>query len=301
MSAPVGDAPRVLSHGAGPRTTTADVALQRRAVRREAVGGVLAAVGRGLVTFAITLAVVLVLWWGTIAVFDLNAYVAKGPVDVWRWLVSDPDAAANRASVAAPLGVTLGHAFVGFVSGLVVALVGAVVFRLSKGVESALMPVAMLLRSVPLIAMAPVIILVFGRDVTTVAVMGGVVVLFPALVTITAGLESASPQMADVVAVYGGSRWTVLRKVALPASAPSFFAAVRISVPGAITGALLAEWLATGDGVGAAIGAAITQVQFTFLWSCVVAVTAVSLVLYNLVQILENAVLAASGTGHGRS
>ena len=136
------------------------------------------------------------------------------------------------------------------------------------------MPVAMLLRSVPLIAMAPVIIMIFGRDLWTVAVIGGIVVLFPALVNISFGLKSASAQMNDLVDVYGGGAWSKLRKVAMPSSLPAFFAAVRISVPGAITGALLAEWLAVGGGIGGSFGGFISQAQFTALWASVVAVTA---------------------------
>jgi ABC-type nitrate/sulfonate/bicarbonate transport system permease component len=120
-------------------------------------------------------------------------------------------------------------------------------------------------------------------------------VLFPALVNIVFGLRSATPETLDVVAVYGGNAWTALRKVALPASLPSFFAAVRISVPGALTGALLAEWLATGDGIGSAIQTASSQVQFSLVWSAVVVVTTVSLVLYNVVQILETVVLTRMG------
>jgi ABC-type nitrate/sulfonate/bicarbonate transport system permease component len=147
----------------------------------------------------------------------------------------------------------------------------------------------MLLRSVPQI------ILIFGRDVATVAVVAGIVVLFPALVTIVFGLHPASPQMPDVVSVYGGTRWTALRTVALPASLPSFFAAVRISVPGALTGALLVQQLATGDGIGSAIQSAYPQAQSSLVWSAVVVVTAVSLVLYNVVQIVETVVLARMG------
>jgi ABC-type nitrate/sulfonate/bicarbonate transport system permease component len=86
-----------------------------------------------------------------------------------------------------------------------------------------------------------------------------------------------------------------LRKVAFPASQPAFFAAVRISVPGAITGALLAEWLATGGGIGGAVNGMITSAQFSALWAAVVTVTAVSLILYNGVQIVENTVLARLG------
>ncbi|HET6395066.1 MAG TPA: ABC transporter permease subunit [Blastococcus sp.] len=268
----------------------------RQDLRREATRSVLRAVGRSLLTFALTLVVVLALWVAVIEFFGISSYVAKGPLDVWEYLVTDDDAGEHRALLSGDLAITLADAFVGFVAGLVVALLGAMAFRLSRGVEQALMPIAMLLRSVPLVAMAPLIILIFGRDVATVSVVAGIVVLFPALVTIVFGLHSASPEMLDVVAVYGGSRWTALRTVALPASLPSFFAAVRISVPGALTGALLAEWLATGDGLGSAIQTAYAQVQFSLVWSAVVVVTAVSLVLYNVVQLVETVVLARMGT-----
>ena len=267
----------------------------RREVRAESMRSVFRALGTSIVTFLVTIASMLVLWVGVLWVFDVSPYIAKGPVDVWNYLFTVPDAAANRAEIGGNLVVTLGDAFIGFVAGLAVALLGAIAFQLSKGIEHALMPVAMLLRSVPLVAMAPVIIMIFGRDAWSVAVIGGIVVLFPALVSIAFGLESASPQMHDVVTVYGGTPWTGLRKVALPSSLPSFFAAVRISVPGAITGALLAEWLATGEGIGGAIGGYIAQAQFSALWASVVVVTAVSLVLYNLVQIVENVVLARMG------
>jgi ABC-type nitrate/sulfonate/bicarbonate transport system permease component len=279
-----------------PAATSAPAAVdRRREIRRDATRSVLRAVGRSVLTFALTLGVVVVLWVGVIELFGISSYVAKGPLDVWDYLVTGTKAAEHRDLLQHQLGISLVDAFTGFVSGLVAALLAATAFRLSKGVEHALMPIAMLLRSVPLIAMAPLIILVFGRDVATVAVVAGIVVLFPALVNIVFGLRSASPQMIDVVSVYGGSSWTALRKVALPASLPSFFAAVRISVPGALTGALLAEWLATGEGVGSAIQTAYAQVQFSLVWSAVVVVTAVSLVLYNLVQLVESIVLSRLG------
>ena len=274
----------------------ADAAVvRRRQVRRDAAGRLTRALGRSLLTLAVTLVVVGLLWVGAIEFFGISSYVAKGPADVWAYLVTDPDAGEHRALLQTELGTSLVDASIGFVAGLVAALLAATAFRLSRGIEHALMPVAMLLRSVPLIAMAPLIILVFGRDVVTVAVVAGIVVLFPALVTIVFGLQSASPQMLDVVAVSGGGRWTALRKVALPASLPSFFAAVRISVPGALTGALLVEWLATGDGIGSTIQTAYAQVQFSLVWSAVVVVTGVSLLLYNAVQLVEDVVLSRMG------
>jgi ABC-type nitrate/sulfonate/bicarbonate transport system permease component len=155
----------------------------------------------------------------------------------------------------------------------------------------------MLLRSVPLVALAPIIILITGRDNPSalVAAMGGIVVLFPALVNIAFGLRSASPLITDVITVYGGSHFTTLRKVALPSSLGSFFAAVKISIPGAITGALLAEWLGTGQGLGYGIVTAVSQVKNFEVWSSVVTITAVSLVLYGLAQLVETLVLRRMG------
>ncbi|PPI21859.1 ABC transporter permease [Rathayibacter sp. AY1B1] len=265
----------------------------RRQLRTAALGATLKSLRKSLLIALSTIVIVLAIWIGVVLFSGVSPYVVKGPWDVWQHLVTDAKAAEHRAELGGLFAVTMGDALIGFAAGLVVAILGAILFRLSKGIEHALMPFAMLLRSVPLIAMAPLIILVFGTgSIASVAVIGGIVVLFPALVTIAFGLNNASPQMLDVVAVYGGSTLTAIRKVAIPGSLPSLFAAIRISVPGAITGALLAEWLSTGSGIGGAINAWSAQARFADVWSAVVLVTGVSLVLYMLVQVLETFVLS---------
>jgi ABC-type nitrate/sulfonate/bicarbonate transport system permease component len=280
---------------------TADAARVRARLRRDALRSLGRAVGRSALIAALTLVLVLGLWLAVLTFFGISPYIAKGPLDVWHFLVVDEEAAANREVLATNLGVTLRHALTGFVVGLVVAILGAILFRLSRAAESALMPVAMLLRSVPLVALAPVIILIFGfGSEASVAVIGGIVVLFPALVTMVFGLKAASPQMLDVVSVYGGSTLTAVRKVALPGALPSLFAAIRVSVPGAITGALLTEMLSTGDGIGYTTLQYLPQAKFADVWAAVVVVTAVSLVLYFVVQILETIVLSRMGMSDKR-
>jgi ABC-type nitrate/sulfonate/bicarbonate transport system permease component len=280
---------------------TRAVADLRKQVRSTALRSLGRAAGKSVLIALGTFALVIGAWIAVLAFFGISPYIAKGPIEVWDFLFVDEDAAANRDILGAHLGVTMGHALTGFVVGLVVAILGAILFRVSKGAESALMPVAMLLRSVPLIALAPVIILIFGNgSQASVAVIGGIVVLFPALVTMVFGLKAASPQMLDVVAVYGGGTFTAVRKVALPGALPSLFAAIRISVPGAITGALLTEMLSTGDGVGFSTLQYIPQAKFADLWASVVVVTAISLVLYFVVQVLETIVLTRMGMATDR-
>lgn len=279
-------------------TSAQQIARQLRAASFRALGrALLKSTHTGLSTSAI----VLLLWLGVYFLGGVSPFVMKSPLDVWEFLFVDEDAPVDRAVLLENLLVTLRHAAIGFVAGLVVAIAGAIVFRISRGVETALMPFATLLRSVPLIALAPVIILIFGFGTdASVAVIGGIVVLFPALVTVAFGLKAASQQMLDVVSVYGGGVLTAVRKVALPGALPSLFAAIRVSVPGAITGALLAEMLSTGDGIGSATARYAASAKFDDVWAGVVVITAVSLLLYTVVQVLESIALTRMGMNPDR-
>ena len=154
-----------------------------------------------------------------------------------------------------------------------------------------LLPLAVLVRSVPLVAMTPVLTLVFGRGILATAVISGIVVFFPALVTMTYGLRSASRQSADVCRAYGGGTWTAARKVMLPSSMPALFASARIAVPGAVIGAMLAEWLATGQGMGYGMLQDANSFNYVDIWASVALLTGVSVLLYNVIAILESAVL----------
>ncbi|WP_222865855.1 ABC transporter permease [Aeromicrobium senzhongii] len=257
-------------------------------------------VARALGNALLVVVMVYLLWILVVGLVD-NPFVAKGPGDVAEYLITGDDAAQHRSEVMEQLMVTLRDAAIGFTAGMLAAILLAGAIVLSRGVESTVMPVAMILRAVPLIALAPVIRLIFGRGISTVAVMSGIVVLFPALVGIVFGLRSSSKQMHDVVQVYGGSERDVLFKVSFPSALPSLFAAIRISVPGAITGALIAEWLATGKGIGYAVVSAAGQSKNNEVWALVIVVTLVSLLLYTLAQVLETFVLARYGKDAGRA
>ena len=262
----------------------------RSKVKRDAAKETAKLFSTNVLNTLLSLAVVVVLWVFSLWAFDVSPYIGKGPLDVFEYLFIE-DAAEHQQLVLSALGQTLIDASIGFSFGLFFATFISVLFTVSKSIEQALMPIAMLLRSVPLIAMAPILILIFGREQLTVAVMGAIVVLFPALVNIVFGLRSASKAMLDVATVYGANRWGALRYVAFPSSLPSFFAAVKISVPGAITGALLVEWLATGKGIGYGIISAVGRARTDEVWAYVATITVVSIVLYNLVALFESYIL----------
>lgn len=293
MSAPTRETATGAIVVADPTTSPAPGAARPAGVgevsRRRVLGR---AAWRALSPLVVCAVAAAVVWYGFLLVFDISPLIGKTPADVLSYLATDGDAAANRAAVLAPLGETLFDAAVSFATGMAAALVFSLLFVLSPPVEQSMMPVAMLLRSVPLVAMTPLIFIVFERGLSGTAVMGGIVVVFPALVLIVQGLRSVTAQTRDLVVAYGGSELTVLTRVGLPTAMPSLLAAARISVPGALTGALVAEWLGTGRGIGSSILAAIGGFRYDELWASITVLTATSVLLYSLVGVLEQAVLA---------
>ncbi|WP_147384877.1 ABC transporter permease [Nocardioides cavernaquae] len=237
----------------------------------------------------------LVAWTVLLQVSDVSPLVTRRPAEVLDYLFGTPDAAEHRRAVLAPLRQTLLDAGIGFVAGLAAASAVATATYLSKGVEAATMPAAMVVRTIPLVALAPIITLVFGNGFATVAVMSGIVVFFPALVTISFGLRSLSAQMEDVIRVYGGTTSDVLLRAAYPSALPSVFAAIRVSVPGAITGALIAEFFTTPPSIGKAVNEALAVYQFDLVWALLVVTTLTSVLLYIAAQLVERLTMNALG------
>jgi ABC-type nitrate/sulfonate/bicarbonate transport system permease component len=249
--------------------------------------------------------VLVALWQLAVVQFAPSPFLAKGPVDVLQYFTQDDisgTAAQHRALLADRLVTTLGHAAIGFVVGLALSVAIAIAFAMFRVVEFMFMPLAMLLRTVPLLAMAPVIYIVFGNGQITAALIGTVVVLFPVLVNLTVGLRSVSAEAVDLIRVYGGNRFTVLVKAAIPTSLPYLFASMRIAVPGAITGAMLYEFLFTNDqGLGAAVTSAKAAFDYPQIWAATVLATIVSIGLYTITTVVEAAVLSEWGPDAGKA
>jgi ABC-type nitrate/sulfonate/bicarbonate transport system permease component len=254
-----------------------------------------AAVGLRLLRALVSIAVVLAFWQLFLVVFHVSNFVGKGPVDVFRFLFTQSAAAANRRAILGESGTTLRDAFLGLAGGTVAAIGAAMAFHLWRMASNALMPVAMTLRSVPLVAMTPLIVGVFGQTLLAVTVIAGIVTFFPTLVNVTIALDSAPKESIDLCRAYGASAGTTLRKVQIPTALPALFASLRIAAPLALTGALLAEWLATGQGLGYAMLNAQADFSYAGIWARVVVVTAYAVILYGLIGSLERVVLARFG------
>ena len=267
----------------GPQTGTSAAAAVPR-TPRTGLGRLMSLAGPLGALVAVVLG-----WAAAVKLTGLSAYFAKTPADVWSFLVSGAGAAGNRSAVFGAMWTTLRDAAGGWLAGTVAALAGAALLVQVPRARGAILPVVMTLRSVPLIAMTPLIALVFGQGTAGVTVIAAIVTFVPTLVLVTSGLQSAPPEAIDLGRAYNLSGIGVLIRIRCRYATPSLFAAARVAIPGSILGAVLAEWLLTGGGIGHLMAVSLIGSAFGTLWASVVVVSGVSLLLYEVVGACETA------------
>lgn len=269
-----------------------------RSVRSELIGRAWPLViqaARVLLRAVVTLVVVLAAWILFLKGFHVSSFIGKGPLDVWRYLLSGAASGAHRSAILSESGITLRDAFLGLAGGTLAALACAVSFNLSRLTSSTFLPVAMVLRSVPLVAITPLIVGIIGRNVVSITVIAGIVTFFPTLVNVTLALRRTPSEAVDLCRAYGARPVQAMWKVQIPNALPSLFASLRIAAPLALVGAMLAEWLATGQGIGYKILTAAANSDYTGLWARVALVTFYSAALYQLIGVVERVVLRRVG------
>ncbi|MGJ8624749.1 MAG: ABC transporter permease [Yoonia sp.] len=240
----------------------------------------------------LSMTVILFLWQVSMDGLELSRFFAKRPGDVWAYLVAGSQAAAHRGELFSALGETMIVTVPGYFAGLALGAVLAAVFCLLPTVEKIASPVAIALRSIPIVATAPLLVLALGRGQVGMLVIVAVMIFFPTLVACLHGLRQAPGQVIDYFDSFRAPPLTQLFLARGPAMLPSLFAAARMAVPMAVLAATVAEWLATGTGIGNLMALTSSTSNYNMLWSCVTVLTLVSVTGYALVAMLERRVLS---------
>jgi NitT/TauT family transport system permease protein len=185
-------------------------------------------------------------------------------------------------------------AAIGFVVGAVVGLALAILFVHSRLLERALVPYVVASQTIPIIALAPMVVLWVGRDWPSVALISAYLTFFPVTIAGIRGLKSPDPRALELMRSYAADWKAVLWKVRLPAALPYLFTALKISATASIVGAIVAE---APTGIAGGLGRAIIQFnqQFTSgpekLWATAFVCAALGIAFFGLVRIAEMIVL----------
>ncbi|GAB4519818.1 MAG: hypothetical protein Tsb0019_20510 [Roseibium sp.] len=255
---------------AGPQTDPADGPPLRRAVM-----------------LAAAILLPLVIWQALLFWAQLSPIIAKSPAGVIDYLITGKTAASAQTRLLAALAETVPVTVAGMLLGLGFAFSLALLSFASPLVMRALLPFALVTQTMPLVALTPLAVLLFGRGVTVTLVITVSVTFFAAFVVLARGFAMIPKAAFDLVDAYGASTWKKLRLVAIPASRQWLFVAARLSLPKALLGVMIAEWLATGKGLGNLLNQSRGYLDYGMIWTVAVVSILLSVLLYQLIPALE--------------
>jgi sulfonate transport system permease protein len=236
---------------------------------------------------AASVAMPIVVWWLLVRGTGLSPIIAPGPLETLHYVFFSPSSEEARASLLAALAATLPAAALGLLFGLAAAFVLASLSVLKPQLIKAVIPPALTLQSTPLVALAPIMLLIFGRDLTASVVTAVIVVFFGAFVVLTQGFELVPRAARELVAVYGGGRRKDLTLISIPFAIRYLFTAAKLVAPRALLGVMVAEWLFTGTGLGHLVDVARGQLEFELVWAGAVLSIVVAIVAYQGVALVE--------------
>lgn len=197
--------------------------------------------------------------------------------------------------------VTLNEAIVGFAASLGLAIAAAIVMDVVPVVRRSVYPLLVGSQAVPILVVAPILVLWFGFGLLPKVVVVVLLTFFPIVVGLLDGFASVSAETADLLLTYGATRSQVLRLARWPTALPSFFTGLRIAVTYAVLGAVYAEYVGSFDGLGIWILTSQKAFRVDLVFGAVLIVLLVSVAAFAAVVALERLVVPWAPRWRGSS
>ncbi len=231
--------------------------------------------------FVVTIAV----WQSIITVRDVPNYVVPPPGDVWESLRTDFDTLLSNAKPTAIESVG------GFLIGSLGAIFLAIIFVHSRIMERMFLPIVIVIRTIPVVAIAPVLVLMLGNGLAPKIVIAALISFFPTLVNMVEGLQSVDSQSVELFRVLSASKWEVFWKLRIYKSLPFLFASLKIASTASVIGAVVAEWIGSDEGLGALIILATFNFRTSLLYATMIFASILALALFAAIALLERVVV----------
>jgi NitT/TauT family transport system permease protein len=198
----------------------------------------------------------LLLWEIAVRAFAVPHYILPAPSRILTTLLENFPSLAS--SWLFTLKITFGALLLAAVGGVMLAAL----FAVSRSVELALFPVAIVLQVTPIVAIAPLILIYVDNVTAALLICAWIVAFFPILSNTVIGLRAADPNLRDLFTLYRASRWQRLRWLLVPSALPYFVAGLKISGGLALIGAVVAEFSAGAAGRETGLASRILEASF---------------------------------------
>ena len=221
--------------------------------------------------------------------------------DIWGALANPVQRGSEQSLAQFLVGAafyTWREAAIGFLLGAVIGVALAAIFVHSRLLERALVPYVIASQTIPIVALAPMIVFAFGPSVTSVVIIATYLTFFPVTIAMIRGLRSPDPRALELMRSYAASRWSVFWKLRMPASLPYLFTALKISATASIVGAIVGEG---PGGIPDGLGRAIVNFNTQYitgpekLWATILASAILGVAFFTLVRLAEVLVLRTRG------
>lgn len=227
------------------------------------------------------LVLIFVVWEGSVRLLGTPVYVLPPPS------VVAADCIAVFPDIWKDFLVTLSEVVLGFLLGSLVAFLAAMAFVFSDRTQAAVYPYAIALKSIPIVAVAPLLILWCGNGLLGKVVMAGLICFFPVLVNMVTGLRSVDSDALDLFRSLAASRIQTMFRLRLPSSLPFLFSGLKVGSSLAVVGAIVAEFAGANSGLGFAVMVASYRLETIRMFSAIFYIAFLGLSFFGLVSVVE--------------
>jgi len=227
----------------------------------------------------------LLLWELLVRIYHVPVYILPAPSRVLQTLV------AQAGLYVHATGITLGEALAGLALGTATGVGVAGLLGLWPRLEQGVMTLAILVKSTPLVAIAPLLTIWLGFGVLPKVIITALLTFFPVLVNVLSGLQDADAALLELLRSWHANRWEVFWHVRAPHALPYLFAALKVSGPLALIGAVVAEWTGASGGLGRTMWLAYTNLNLPDLFAAVFILAAAGIGIYGGIAGLERRVV----------
>ncbi|QDY71012.1 ABC transporter permease [Qingshengfaniella alkalisoli] len=224
----------------------------------------------------------LILWELACRLFAIPSYVLPSPSRIMGGF-----GAVDAARWFAHVWSTFRVAMMGFLLSIVISLPIAIALARSEVFSRAVYPILVVIQSTPVVAIAPIIIVVMGAGDLPRVVITCLITFFPLVVSTTTGLLATPPELIELSRSLRAPVWREITQIRLPYAVPYIFSALKISVTLSVIGAVVAEFVAAEKGLGYFIQFSTSMFQIQQAWSGLVVLVLLSLSLFQAVNLIQ--------------